>query len=128
MSDANFTIGVADLVASVLTVDNPAFRSVPWQAHLTLSNAGSAPAPASRADIYIATGSPVTTADTFLVSFSVPALAAGQTVTVHTSLSFFPLTVIPGVYHIAVRLDATNAVPESNENNMYQASFLLSVF
>jgi subtilase family serine protease len=63
------------------------------------------------------------------VSFSVPALAAGQTVTVHSSATFlFPLTVSPGTYHIAVRLDATNVVPESNENNMYQANFLLSVF
>ncbi|HEV8615425.1 MAG TPA: M6 family metalloprotease domain-containing protein [Methylomirabilota bacterium] len=129
MSNANFTIGVADLVATVLDVPNPAFRLNPWQAHLTLSNAGSAPAPASRADIYIATGSPVTTANTFLVSFSVPALAAGQTVTVHSSPSFlFPLTVIPGTYHVAVRLDATNAVPETNESNMYQANFILAVF
>jgi M6 family metalloprotease-like protein len=123
-SDANFTIGVADLIATSIGVTQPSLRGLPWRVEsLVVKNAGTAPAVASVTYVYLV----MNNIYYFMTSIDIPALAVGEIVDAHSAFITLPTSLPVGTYAIGIHLDVTGVVPETNENNWYFAS-PLSVF
>jgi subtilisin family serine protease/subtilase family serine protease len=87
----------------------------------TVSNQGTASAPASMIRWYLSTDSTITTADTPLGSVTTTTLAAGASRTVSITTTV-PASVPAGTYRFGVIADPDNLVAETNETNNARAS------
>jgi hypothetical protein len=120
---ALFTIGGAvpgnaNLVAPLVIVPSlTVMGGQPWVAGVITANTGTTTAAASRTDIYLSSDGTFTTGDLRMASFSVPALRPGE-VDEQAKTITFPF-ISPGLYRVAARVDALDAVPETDENNWF---------
>lgn len=80
----------------------------------TINNGG--PANASVTGVYLSTDSTITTADTVLATFAVPAIGSLSSTTATLAL-VFPGNLTPGTYFIGAIADINGQVAESNEAN-----------
>jgi hypothetical protein len=122
-SDASFSIGAAatggaNLVAPVIIVPSlTILGNQPWVVGVVTTNVGTGTAGPSRTDIYLSSDSTFTTGDLRMASFSVPALGPGE-VDEQSKTITFPF-ISPGLYSVAARADALEAVAETSENNWF---------
>ncbi len=82
----------------------------------SVKNLGSSTSGAFGLEWRLSTDTLITTGDPLVHSLSRPALAAGQ---LSSALASFvlPVTTKPGTYYLALVVDRTNVVPETNESN-----------
>lgn len=122
-SDATFSIGDAatadaNLVVPLVIVPSlTVLGNQPWVVGVVTANAGTGTAGPSRTDIYLSSDSTFTTGDLRMASFSVPALGPGE-VNEQSKTITFPF-ISPGLYSVAARADALDAVAETNESNWF---------
>jgi subtilase family serine protease/subtilisin family serine protease len=79
-------------------------------------NAGGGTAPATTTSFYLSADATLDAGDVLLGSRAVPSLAAGGISTGTTSVTI-PAGTATGTYNVFARADATDAVPETYENN-----------
>lgn len=96
----------------VLEVNGTSLKVVSAQ----IRNHGSATAAASKVGFYLSTDSNFTTADYFVGSANIGALATGQTATISWT-GTIPNSIPTGTYYLGFIIDYTNVVTESNESN-----------
>lgn len=109
---------ILDLAVSTMTVDDA--TPEPGQTitvNFTVSNAGPDAAPVTQARIVLSSDTVIGTGDQILVSLvSVPAIAAGQSAAVTTTVVIPPGT-SSGVRYLGVIADISNDLAETNEGN-----------
>jgi uncharacterized protein YkwD len=111
----------ADLVVSSVTSPANAAPGSAIEINCTVSNSGNASAVSAYAHFYLSADTGITTADTYLGSWSFSALAPGASVNGKTTVTV-PAGSAAGTYYIGAIADGTNKVAESNEGNNARAS------
>jgi subtilase family serine protease len=103
---------------SVVSVSGPSTgvtgQTVPVT--VTVQNGGPGGAPVSYLYVYLSRDASITTADTRIGTYTVPAMSGNtsQTVTVNGAI---PASLAGGTYYLGAIADALSMVPESNESN-----------
>ena len=117
-----FTIAVGpDLTITQADVNTAVEAGAAFTVIEATKNKGGA-APATQTSFYLSLDTTLDAGDPFLGSRQVPALAAGQTSAVTTTLTM-PAGTASGVYTLIVKADATNAVAEISETNNVSYGF-----
>jgi len=83
---------------------------------LQFTNTGTSAAAASTAGLYLSTDGTINTSDTLFATISIPALAAGASVSGNITVPF-PSSLAAGTYHLGVIADYNGQIAESNETN-----------
>jgi C1A family cysteine protease len=115
---------IADLQCSQFSVPGPiSIASSPFSVQALVTNAGTGAAPASTANLYLSTDNNLDTSNDVSVGpASVGPIAAGASQLVQWDfVTPSPGATAKSVWPI-VKLDTTNAVVESNENNTFKAA------
>ncbi len=113
-----------DLIATHVQAPAKISPAAQYDVSVTVTNQGDKPMPASKGDLYLSPDNVINPTipeknikgDPLYASFSVPALAPNQVVTIKVTIIILNVQKL-GQFYVGVVLDTTNVAAESSESN-----------